>query len=272
MEPSPRIAATSEALRLPPKDTFLTVSDESPLELPVIGFVTYLYTIASSGTTPHPNALCYIVSRMPSLQNLRLEMWQPSMEARDLRIEHRRALAKGVANFIHSIPNLASLEMLYVNSPDLVNDSFDNPDFTENGVDPLSTAIRTIGEAGKLKRLDMVSISITSDLLCTRQTLESTQSAENDLMCGSTWPSMQYMNVRCQMMTADGRWLYTGDPNAPRARWDDEEDSDSMNGSFDETDNSSDEMDEDNISVISATSPHLLNSWRTKPDITLYNL
>lgn len=166
----PPSLTTPDELRLPPEDTFLgSSSDKDQLDIPVINFVTDLCTKAGYGSTPHPSALCHIVSRMPSLEKLTLELWEPSLGAIDLRRAHRRALVAGVTSFVENNPNLSELVMHYKNFPKVFNDSFDSPDFTKQGFDSLSIAVRKLGEAGKLKKLDMVSILITSDLFCDRE-------------------------------------------------------------------------------------------------------
>lgn len=253
----------------PLRDAFLNFpSADSELELPSVSFITELYIKSDNHIPTHPAALCRILSRMPPLKKLELKLYSPSLGNRSLRLEHHRALARGVEGFMWQIPHLSELKIEDQNDY-IMNHSLDQPDYTEDGVDRLSTALRRIGEAGGLTSLSLRFIPITSALFCEPRELKPGHVDESEVTSRKTWSSIRTVCIRSELALANGKWLFTGDPNVPYIAPANPDDMDEEYQWSDspETETEDSEPGEDSPDPL----PETWNVWRLTPDPTVLN-
>jgi hypothetical protein len=165
--------------------------------------------MASPGITPHPAALCQIASKMTSLQTLQLQLFEPTLGESAMRIEHHQALAAGILDFRNSVPSLQNLILRHQNQQSFRNHSFECPDMTdEHGVDPLSRALRKLGEGGKLVKLELRGLCLSSDFFSNRA---SPPAEDKRSSAPSAWSSLRNLDIRIGLVAANGQWFCTGD-------------------------------------------------------------
>ncbi|KAH8176416.1 hypothetical protein LIA77_04834 [Sarocladium implicatum] len=266
----------------PLRDAFLNFPKaEDVLGLPTVNLVTQLCIKPDSTRPTHPAALCHIISRMPRLRKVTLGLRAPSRGNIALRLEHHRSLAQGVEGFLHQIPRLSALE-IDISDMGIMNHSVEQPDFTENGVDRLSTAIRRIGEAGRLRSLSLRFVPVSLDLFCERGDATLDQAKESEAGRGKLWPSIQKVLIRSELATADGQWMFTGDPNALYVHPGHSSDtsvasregsgmyeSDSEGSYSDDSD--SEESSQEDHSSRPTPDEEIWNQWRLAPEPTVFD-
>lgn len=254
---------------MPPDDSFLTLPEDCLAAVPNVSVVTKLRTYATKAITPHPATLCQIAVKFPALERLQLELWEPTLVKGDMRREHRQALAAGLVAFRQTLPRLSSLKIRRQNFQPLLNHSFEYPDLTDaDGRDPLSTALRELGEAGTLAELDLFAIPVTSELF--RDPNLHLEEPEKQASIRN-WPAMRRLSIASDITAANGQWLCTIDPDsAPESSSSDEEES---VDSEEETDHRSPVPSDQAESSPTASRPEymIIDKWRHAPDEHSFN-
>lgn len=211
----------------PPEDSFLTLPEGSLAGVESTNIVSELKTMASPGITPHPAALCQIASKMTSLQSLTLQLFEPTLGESAMRIEHHQALAAGILDFRNSLPDLQILTLRHQNQQSFRNHSFECPDMTDDhGVDQLSRALRKLAENGKLVKLELKGLCLSSDLFSNRA---SPPDEAKGPSASSEWSSLRILDITIGLVAANGQWFCTGDrdvvPHSPSSSSEYSEDS-----------------------------------------------
>ncbi|KAI2466184.1 hypothetical protein F4781DRAFT_406595 [Annulohypoxylon bovei var. microspora] len=222
-------------------------------ELPTVQCVASLYIAASPGRALHPTTMCQLAGTLPHLEKLKLEVLDPVNKRRQMRKDHRLALAAGLTTL--NLPKLTHLSIHRKTTSDVYNHSFECGDL-EDGFDALNDALRKLSQTAPLTDLVLTGALISPDLFRSRRTTN---------LDSSTWPTLRNFSVKAEIIAPSGLWYYTGDPDAvePAAGSDEDEDEDED----DESSNSDDNVDRD--AVANGVRPS--HVWRTRPDPDLFN-
>ncbi|OTB00313.1 hypothetical protein M426DRAFT_324363 [Hypoxylon sp. CI-4A] len=225
-------------------------------ELPTVSCVVSLDIASSPGRALHPTAMCQLAGAMPHLEGLKLEILDPVNKRRQMRKEHRLALAAGLTTL--DLPKLTWLSILRETSTSVFNHSYEHGDLEEDGFDALNDALRKLSQSAPLKDLALTGALISSDFFRSRRTTNPDS---------SIWPTLETFRIQADLITPGGLWYYTGDPDAvePGAGsdiWDSDLDTDDEDAS-----DSDDNVDRD--AVANGTRP--THTWRTRPDPDLFD-
>ncbi|KAI1459664.1 hypothetical protein F4805DRAFT_419812 [Annulohypoxylon moriforme] len=229
------------------------------IELPTVQCVGSLNVVSRSGRAWHPRAMCQLAGTFPHLQALDLEVTDPVNKRRQMRKDHRLALAAGLT--VLNLPKLTNLSIHRMPTTTVYNHSFECTDLREDGIDALNDALRKLSQTAPLTSLVLVGELISPDLFRNRR------STKIDL---STWPTLQNLTIKADIIAPSGSWYYTGDPDAvePDGGFNHEdEDEDGDEGEDNESSDSDDDWDRD--AVANGVWPS--HTWRTRPDPDLFN-
>lgn len=248
---------------------YLTLGDEFAASLPTVRRVTSFSTSVSMGLAPHPTSMCQLAGLFPRLRTLNLEHWDPAVRRRDMRREHRVALADGLRGLAGRLPRLAELKICRRGGgDDPVNHSFDCQDFSDpEGVDLLCEAIRQLAQSGSLTRLELEDVLISPDLFQNRRPRDEGAPAVD-----APWSALRYLEIRGGILSSNGRWLYTGNPDdveisTGTPRLSDEDESDDSDSDSDLSDDSEDNDERD--AAANGARPH--HYWRMHPDAEAFD-
>lgn len=184
-------------------------------ELPTVQSITDLdWPAMDSGYMPrlHPTALCQILTALPNLESLTLNLKQPSRRVCCLRKKHRLALADGLRAL--SLPRLRTL-CLALGDDDPKNQSFvpcklENAQDSPGQIEPLSDALRIFTQSCPLLKEVVLSDGKFSSAL-----FRNPRTAANDTQ---TWPALESLTItmRGNLLAPNGAWYFTGEEQQPR--------------------------------------------------------
>lgn len=240
---------------------------EDEARLPSVQLVSSLILDANPGMVLHPTALCQLAAAFPRLSNLDLEYLDPAIKRRDMRREHRLALANGLRGLRERLPQLKRLRIKRMGLRDPVNHSFAATTLAihdqETGVDPLCEAIRDLSQ-GTLAELELVSIILSPDLF------RDGRNAGPGQPDTTVWPHLQRLKITAGLLAPSGEWYYTGDPDDVEQGWGSPVDgrSESDDGGSNASGDSADHEEQD--LVVNGQRPH--HAWRTRPDARFESL
>ncbi|KAK7735531.1 hypothetical protein SLS53_007444 [Cytospora paraplurivora] len=242
---------------------YLTLEDGNEcgfVSLAAVRRVTGFKVGVSLGLAPHPETMCRLAGFFPNLEGLDLEYRDPAIKRREMRQEHRLALAKGLDDLRVRLPRLRNLCIRRQGATDPWDHGFANQDLEVDGVDPLCDSVRQIIEAGTLTELELVDVLLSPDLFRDRRNcLDNT--------CAS-FPALKRFMIKVGILAPSGEWYYTGDSAAVEAGSlvpDDigleDEESDEDNS---DEEGSGDEDNTERDAVVNGERPY--HPWRTRPD------
>ncbi|KAK6863674.1 hypothetical protein PG995_000202 [Apiospora arundinis] len=163
-----------------------------------------------------PFTTCQLAIRLPRLESLRLEYWDPDHwdPAGRAAYQPPHRSARGDEPDNHGVE---------------VQNFHDDQD-----VDAVCEAVRQLAEAGTLAELELDDILVSPDLFQDRRHSDSiSPTSQAAAAAAAPWPAMRSFHVRSGIVAPGGAWYYTGDPGAVTPlSWDEEgidEDSDSDN-------------------------------------------
>ncbi|KAE8152992.1 hypothetical protein BDV25DRAFT_127610 [Aspergillus avenaceus] len=234
-------------------DNYLTLDEVS---LPQTQSVEAL-RIANGARSMHPSAIGRIISSLPHLQRLALELNAPKAKRVEMQDEHRSCLAHALVST--SLSNLRTLN-IYIEQGIPSNHNFQNRPYDPkypNG-DILNAAIRQLAE-----NTHLTNLSLTGDWLVSPELFNGEK----------TFPYLEKVNIQGALITYDGRWYYTGNPTDIEASYenirddvDDGSDSDS-NSSFNSK--GGDPLPEGREALLNGHEPY--HMWRTRPDPQMFD-
>ncbi|KUI66789.1 hypothetical protein VM1G_02267 [Cytospora mali] len=230
--------------------------------LPSVQLVSSLTLDSCPGMVLHPTALCQLAAAFPRLEDLDIEYLDPAIKRRDMRREHRLALANGLRGLRECLPQLKRLRIERMGAPDPRNHSFESTRLAihdqENGVDPLCVAIRDLSQ-GTLAELELVNILLSPDLFRDGRNVGPGQADT------TVWPHLQRLKITAGLLAPSGEWYYTGDPDDEESGWGSPVDEGSESSDDSGSAASVDSADhEERDLVVNGQRPH--HPWRTRPD------
>ncbi|RAQ49289.1 hypothetical protein AFGD_002447 [Aspergillus flavus] len=238
------------------EDNYLTLDNE--VSLPQLTFVGGL-TIANARRSLHPSAIGKIISSLPSLERLTMELNAPKAKRVEMQNEHRISLANALES--PSLSNLRTLN-IYIEQDIPYNHNFKNqptdPQYPDGDV--LNIAIRKLAENTHLRTLNLTGWWLVSPALFNTD---------------KTFPYLQKVQIQGALITYDGRWYYSGNPTDVEASYDpirygadDEDSSDSdSNSSFNSE--FQDSLPEHREALLNGERPY--HMWRTQPDLQMFD-
>ncbi|KAI1094226.1 hypothetical protein F5B19DRAFT_490654 [Rostrohypoxylon terebratum] len=221
------------------------------VELPTVQCVVSLDIETSPDCALHPIAMCQLAGTFPHLEKLTMEVLDPVNRRRRMRKDHRLALAAGLATL--KLPKLTHLSIHRATTTDIRNHNFRCGDFEEDGFDALNDALRELSQTTPLTDLVLTNILISSDLFRSRRT------ADPD---SSIWPTLRNFSIKAGINAPNGRWYYTGDPDAV------EPGRGSSYGDDDGEPSESEELEDYDPEANGVRPGH---HWRTQPDPGPFN-
>ncbi|KAK8115296.1 hypothetical protein PG999_007365 [Apiospora kogelbergensis] len=208
----------------------------------------------SLGQAIDPLTTCQLVLRLPRLQSLQLEYWDPDRRQRTPRAAYRTWLAEGIRS-LRRLPRLTKLCIERRGSEEPDNHGVEVQDFRDDqGIDIVSEAVRQLAEAGILTELKLVDILVSPDLFQDRRHSDST-SPTGQAAAALPWPAMRSFIVHSGIVAPGGAWYYTGDPGAVTPM-------SSAESGILEDGMEDDDSDDDEGPA---------HWWRTRPDPDLFN-
>ncbi|KAI1387574.1 uncharacterized protein F4822DRAFT_287214 [Hypoxylon trugodes] len=234
---------------------FLTLDGK---ELPKVRCVTaFIIENSSPGRALHPTAICQLSNVFPQLERLELDVEDPMNKRREMRKEHRRALAAGLLAL--DLPRLTYLRISRQTNTTVRNHSFDCGNLEDDGIDPLNDALRKLSQSSPLVHLELIGgILVSSDLFLDRR------AHGHD---SSVWPTLRSFRIQAEIIAPNGKWYYTGDPKAveaePISYYSSSDDEDAMDSSTEPED------DESRDAVANGREP--THEWRVQPDPNTFN-
>ncbi|RAQ76614.1 hypothetical protein COH21_013034, partial [Aspergillus flavus] len=132
------------------RDIYLSLDN---VDLPQLPYIRSLY-IPDIIRNPHPLVIGWIISSLPKLEELMLELNAPPPKNRELQKEYRLALARALDS-----PSLSNLRSLYLSLTEsiLLNHSYETQ--TEDSAypdgDSLNLSIRKLAETSPLATLSL---------------------------------------------------------------------------------------------------------------------
>ncbi|KAI0881466.1 uncharacterized protein GGS22DRAFT_196418 [Annulohypoxylon maeteangense] len=227
------------------------------VELPTVQCVASLHILASPGRALHPTTMCQLAGTLPQLGKLELEVLDPANKRRQMRKEHRLALAAGLTTL--KLPKLTHLSIHRKTTIDVYNHSFECSDLEEDGFDALNDALRKLSQTAPLTDLVLTGALVSPDLFRSRCTTD---------LDSSIWPTLRNFSVKADIIAPSGLWYYTGVPDAMElATGSDYGDEDEDEDEDSESSDSDDNVDRD--AVANGVRPS--HVWRTRPDPDLFN-
>ncbi|KAF3025769.1 hypothetical protein E8E14_014495 [Neopestalotiopsis sp. 37M] len=226
-------------------------------EFAVVRRISAFRIDVSPGRAPHPTTLCRLAGHFPQLRELDIEYRDPALKRRDMRSDHRLALAAGLRE-LRLLPELSKLHVRRQGGWDPVNHSFACQDLEDDQhVDPLCESIRQLAEAGRLTELDLTDVLISSDLFRNRR--------PGALYEEKPMSALRRLHIQDGLLSPSGKWYYTGNPDevapdSPRSVFDSDDDVEEG----DDNSDSNDEDHEDRDAAANGEQPH--HMWRTRPD------
>ncbi|KAE8140676.1 hypothetical protein BDV38DRAFT_268850 [Aspergillus pseudotamarii] len=238
------------------EDNYLTLDTE--VSLPQLPFVEGLM-IANARRSLHPSAIGKIISSLPSLERLTMELNAPKAKRVEMQDEHRSSLANALES--PSLSNLRTLN-IYIEQDIPYNQSFKNrptdPQYPDGDV--LNTALRKLAEDTHLTTLNLTGWWLVSPALFNTD---------------KTFPYLQKVQIQGALITYDGRWYYNGNPADVEPSYDSSRDDDDDEDSSDSDSNSSfnsefqDSIPEYREALLNGENPHYM--WRTQPDLQMFD-
>ncbi|KAB8265587.1 hypothetical protein BDV32DRAFT_33953 [Aspergillus pseudonomiae] len=236
------------------EDNYLTLDSEA--SLPQLPFVEGL-KIPNARRSLHPSAIGKIISSLPNLERLAMELNAPKAKRVEMQSEHRASLASALKS--PPLSNLRALD-IYIEQDILYNHNFKNqptdPQFPDGDV--LNIAIRKLAEDTHLTTLNLTGWWLVSPALFNTD---------------KTFPYLKKVQIQGALITYDGRWYYNGNPADVEAgyestRSDDEDGTDSdTNSSFNSE--FQDYLPERREALLNGRSP--CHMWRTQPDPQMFD-
>ncbi|KAE8371306.1 hypothetical protein BDV26DRAFT_276381 [Aspergillus bertholletiae] len=253
---SPQLVGLSDK-RWSFEDNYLTLDHE--VSLSQLPFVEGL-KIPNARRSLHPSAIGKVISSLPSLERLSMELNAPKIKRVEMQNEHRASLANALES--PSLRNLRTLD-IYVEQDIPRNHNFKNqptdPQYPDGDV--LNIAIRKLAETSHLTTLNLTGWWLVSPALFNTD---------------KTFPHLKKMQIQGALVAYDGRWYYNGNPAEVEASYealrdgldddDDVEDSDS-NSSFNS--DFQDSLPEYREAVLNGHEPG--HMWRTQPDVQMFD-
>ncbi|ETS75982.1 hypothetical protein PFICI_12926 [Pestalotiopsis fici W106-1] len=226
---------------------------------PLVQRISSFKIDVSLGKAPHPGTICRIAGLFPRLQELDIEYRDPAIKRREMRREHRLALAAGLKDMC-SLLGLTKLHVRRQGGWDPRNHSFTCQDLEdEEHIDPLCESIRQVAEQGRLTDLKLNNVLVSPDLFRNRR---SGAVSEDRPM-----PALRRLHIEDGIISPSGKWYYTGNPNAVEAessRNSAEPDDEDDELSDSDSEISNDEDDTDRDVIVNGERP--VHMWRTRPD------
>ncbi|ROW02449.1 hypothetical protein VMCG_06106 [Cytospora schulzeri] len=241
---------------------YISLGDDGE-RLPLVQLVSSLRLGVYPGMILHPTALCQLAGAFPRLDNLDFGYYDPAVKRRDMRREHRLALANGLKGLRDRLPKLKRLRIERTGAEDPRNHSFAASsaavDDRETGVDPLCEAIRELSQ-GTLSDLELINILISPDLF------RSGRNAGSEQADTTSWPHLQHLRIVSGLLAPSGEWYYTGDPDEEEPGWGSPIiDERSMSSNSSDSDASVESADhEERDAVVNGYRPY--HPWRNRPD------
>ncbi|OGM49435.1 hypothetical protein ABOM_003579 [Aspergillus bombycis] len=231
------------------RDIYLS-SDNA--ELPELSCIGSLY-IPDVERYLYPSVIAWIISSLPGLESLRLKLNAPAPRKKELQ-EYRLALAKALDS-----PSLSNLKELYISFEESIplNHSYEtqaeDPVYPDGDV--LNLSLRRLAETAPLESLVLTGWWPISPALFNGT---------------APFPYLQDLHIDAAMLTYDGRWYYTGNPDSvdPHFQFDTDEDegSDSDPSIISEDTEAANGQGE---AVLNDDEPQHL--WRTEPDPQMFD-
>ncbi|KAH7264680.1 hypothetical protein B0J15DRAFT_491216 [Fusarium solani] len=159
----------------------------------------------------HPSAAFRIVSALPSLEYICIDLLEPDATREDMQTQHRSALTQHLSSMNRT--SFSSLRTLYLNwdSCEPWNHSFipnDLRDPKQGSKDTLSAALHTISQSLPITELFLYGPFIISSELFWPIDSPAPDSPPH-------WPTLQCLTVNASIVAPDGTYYYTGTPGTP---------------------------------------------------------
>ncbi|KAE8357423.1 hypothetical protein BDV27DRAFT_151334 [Aspergillus caelatus] len=238
------------------EDNYLTLDTE--VSLPQLPFVEGL-VIANARRSLHPSAIGKMISSLPSLERLTMELNAPKAKRVEMQDEHRSSLANALES--PSLSNLRTLN-IYIEQDIPYNQNFKNrptdPQYPDGDV--LNIALRKLAEDTQLTTLNLTGWWLVSPALFNTD---------------KTFPYLQKVQIQGALITYDGRWYYNGNPADVEPSYDsiryDDDDEDSSDSDSNSSFNSEyqDSIPEHREALLNGEKPY--HMWRTQPDLQMFD-
>ncbi|KAE8411991.1 hypothetical protein BDV36DRAFT_305256 [Aspergillus pseudocaelatus] len=238
------------------EDNYLTLDTE--VSLPQLPFVEGL-VIANARRSLHPSAIGKMISSLPSLERLTMELNAPKAKRVEMQDEHRSSLANALES--PSLSNLRALN-IYIEQDIPYNQNFKNrptdPQYPDGDV--LNIALRKLAEDTQLTTLNLTGWWLVSPALFNTD---------------KTFPYLQKVQIQGALITYDGRWYYNGNPADVEPSYDsiryDDDDEDSSDSDSNSSFNSEyqDSIPEHREALLNGEKPY--HMWRTQPDLQMFD-
>ncbi|OGM45561.1 hypothetical protein ABOM_006482 [Aspergillus bombycis] len=238
------------------EDNYLTLDSEA--SLPQLPFVEGL-KIPNARRSLHPSAIGKIVSSLPSLERLAMELNAPRTKRVQMQNEHRTSLAEALKS--RSLSNLRTLD-IYIEQDIPLNHNFQSqptdPQFPDG--DALNIAIRKLAEDTHLTTLNLTGWWLVSPALFNTD---------------KTFPYLNKVQIQGALITYDGRWYYNGNPADVEAGYEstrsDDEDGDASDSDTNSSLNSEfpDFLPERRDALLNGQRP--CHMWRTQADPQMFD-
>ncbi|EFR01628.1 hypothetical protein MGYG_04631 [Nannizzia gypsea CBS 118893] len=154
--------------------------------------------------SPYPTATIKLLAALPKLEALELRLLQPKPKLIEIKREHRYILARGLEAL--SFSSLKSL-CIYYEYPEPYNHHFLPGNLHEprtSPVDSLNIALHKLSQIAPLTILKLTGGWVVSPELFWPIESESTP----------FWPTLEYLEIEPSIVTPDGKYYYTGDPDS----------------------------------------------------------
>ncbi|KAL3443736.1 hypothetical protein BJX65DRAFT_284733 [Aspergillus insuetus] len=239
-KPSEVFNAETLAGRWQHPESFLALDVRT--KLPLLPLVSEL-GVSFEGRHFHPSAIKTLILSLPAVRQLHLFIGAPKPTNHELRAEHREILARALSS-----PTLHQLEFLSIrmwyDNPN--NHSWDmspahDPVYPQGDV--LNRAICTLAQRS-LRYLNLMGAYPISPALWGAGEDGNATDSSSEII----FPYLEKVYIEHSHITYDGRWLYTGHPEAPPLV---------------------DTIDPTSIDFQHGEYP--LHDWRVRPDPETYN-
>jgi hypothetical protein len=221
-------------------------------KLPSLLFVSEL-GVSFEGRHFHPSAIETLILSLPALRRLHLFIGTPKPKNHELRAEHRKVVARALSS-----PTLHQLEFLSIrmwyDNPN--NHSWDmspahDPSYPQGDV--LNRAICKLAQSN-LRYLNLTGAYPISPALWGAGEDGNATESSTDI----SFPYLEKVYIDHSHLTYDGRWLYTGHPEAPPPPVA-EEDNHHNAGTVDRRDEALENGE------------YPVHEWRIRPDPEMFN-
>ncbi|KAM0424899.1 hypothetical protein ACHAPT_009955 [Fusarium lateritium] len=161
----------------------------------------------------HPSAAFSIVSALPNLECICIDLLEPGKARGDIQRQHRSVLTHHLSSM--NSTSFSSLTRLYLNwdSCEPWDHSFapnDLRDPSQGSKDALSMALHTISQSLPITELYLYGPFMISSELFWPNDSDSPDSPPH-------WPTLQCLTVYASIIAPDGTYYYTGTPQTPES-------------------------------------------------------